>query len=163
MCITAVGVVTDLCRAFEGEFKHLMPEIMVIFVENLSNPECHRSVKPHILSAIGDMALVCGTEFQSQLNGVFLILQQAAQLTVDKSDYNMLMYQTQLRDGCLEAYTGILQGLKGDNDTRISGEVLFIPTLVEFVYKVLLLPFFSRCPINGISSALHIKLFEANC
>ena len=36
MCITAVGVVTDLCRAFEGEFKHLMPEIMVIFVENLS-------------------------------------------------------------------------------------------------------------------------------
>lgn len=33
-----------------------------------------------------------------------------------QSDYDMLVYLTTLRDGCLEAYTGIIQGLKGDGE-----------------------------------------------
>ncbi|GFN99778.1 importin subunit beta-1 [Plakobranchus ocellatus] len=44
-------------------------------------------------------------------------LQQASQAQVNKTDYDMIDYLNELREGCLEAYTGIVQGLKGDADS----------------------------------------------
>ena len=37
------------------------------------------------------------------------ISSQASQAQVDRSDYDMLDYLNELREGCLEAYTGIIQ------------------------------------------------------
>lgn len=34
-----------------------------------------------------------------------------------QTDYDMIDYLNELRDGCLEAYTGMVQGLKGDGET----------------------------------------------
>ena len=34
-----------------------------------------------------------------------------------QTDYDMIDYLNELRDGCLESYTGMVQGLKGDGDT----------------------------------------------
>jgi importin subunit beta-1 len=31
-----------------------------------------------------------------------------------QSDFDMIDYLNELREGCLEAYTGIVQGLKGE-------------------------------------------------
>ena len=39
----------------------------------------------------------------------FFSLTQASQAQVDRSDYDMLDYLNELREGCLEAYTGIIQ------------------------------------------------------
>lgn len=38
-------------------------------------------------------------------------------LHILQTDYDMIDYLNELREGCLQAYTGILQGLKGDADS----------------------------------------------
>ena len=37
----------------------------------------------------------------------------------------MVDYLNELRESCLEAYTGIIQGLKGDNDKETSRKFVF--------------------------------------
>ena len=72
-------------------------------------------MKPQILFVFGDIALAIGPEFRKYLELVLQTLMQASQAHVDRSDYDMLDYLNELREGCLEAYTGIIQGLKSDN------------------------------------------------
>ena len=109
-------------------------QIMTILLENLSNADVHRLVKPQILSVFGDVALAVGPEFKKYLDVVMQTLMQASQAQVDRvsrersyyphrasfcfllsqSDFDMIDYLNDLRESCLEAYTGIVQGLKGD-------------------------------------------------
>ncbi|CAB1428494.1 unnamed protein product [Pleuronectes platessa] len=96
------------------------------------NENVHRSVKPQILSAFGDIALAIGGEFKKYLDIVLDTLQQASQAQVDKTDYDMVDYLNELREGCLEAYTGIIQGLKGDQE-NVHPDVMLIQPRVEFI------------------------------
>ena len=73
-------------------------------------------MKPQILSVFGDVALAVGVEFKKYLDVVVSTLHQASQAQVDRNDYDMVDYLNELRESCLEAYTGIVQGLKGDGD-----------------------------------------------
>ena len=41
-----------------------------------------------------------------------------------QTDYDMIDYLNELRDGCLESYTGMVQGLKGDAETP-SGKIFY--------------------------------------
>ncbi|XP_034302242.1 importin subunit beta-1 isoform X3 [Magallana gigas] len=116
VCLAAVGLVGDLCRALGQKMLPFCDEIMVLLLENLGNSTVHRSVKPQILSVFGDVALAIGPHFKKYLDIVMNTLQQASQAQVEKTDYDMIDYLNELREGCLEAYTGIVQGLKGDGE-----------------------------------------------
>lgn len=138
VCQAAVGLVGDLCRSLTAKMLPYCNDIMQIMVTNLSNAAVHRTIKPQILSTVGDVALSIGINFQTYLPVVFQILREAAQLnvTVDKNDFEMLDYVNELREGCLEAYTGIAQGLKGEGDATAENMQLVwseVPFIFQFM------------------------------
>ncbi|GAB1607726.1 importin subunit beta-1 isoform X1 [Argonauta hians] len=116
VCQAAVGLTGDICRAVGNHIIPYCDELMTMLVQNLGDETVHRSVKPQILSVFGDIALAIGSYFKNYMVVVLNTLQQASQAQVDKTDYDTIDYLNELREGCLEAYTGIVQGLKGDAD-----------------------------------------------
>lgn len=110
VCSAAVGVTGDICRALSDKVEPYCDELMHILVENLGNNNVDRNVKPTILSVFGDMALALGPKFAKYLDIVMQMLLHASQAQVDRTDFDMLEYLNELRDTCLEAYTGIVQG-----------------------------------------------------
>lgn len=58
---------------------------------------------------------------------------------MDRSDFDMIDYLNDLREGVLDAYTGIIQGLKGDGPTPSPDAALLephIPFIVQFITVV---------------------------
>ncbi|XP_022105978.1 importin subunit beta-1-like isoform X2 [Acanthaster planci] len=139
VCLAAVGLVGDLCRALNAHITPCCDDIMHRLFTNLRNEQVHRTVKPQILSVFGDIALAIGSEFKKYLLLVLETLQQASQTKVDKTDYDMVDCLNELREGCLEAYTGIIQGLKGEDDSVNPGlemVLTHVPFIVSFIEEI---------------------------
>ncbi|KAM7286013.1 importin subunit beta-1 isoform X2 [Ixodes scapularis] len=139
VCSAAVGLTGDICRALGSKVLPFCDDIMTMLLENLGNNNVHRSVKPQILSVFGDIALAIGPEFKKFLDIVLQTLAQASVAYVDKNDYEMVEYLNDLREGCLEAYTGILQGLKGDQSCPSADVQLLlphVPHIVNFISSI---------------------------
>lgn len=141
VCGSAVGLTGDICRALKNRVSPYCDEIMTLLLENLGDNSVHRSVKPQILSVFGDIALSIGPEFKKYLDVVLQTLVQASQAQVDRADVDMVEYLNELREGILEAYTGIIQGLKGDDKTPHPDIQLIephVPFIVQFITVVAL-------------------------
>lgn len=133
VCHAAVGLVGDICRALSANVEPMCDDIMNVLLENLSSNEVHRLVKPQILSVFGDIALAIGINFKKYLEVVLQTLMQASQAQVDRSDYDMIDYLNDLREGCLEAYTGIIQGLKGEGTAQPTPELVMVQPHVPYI------------------------------
>ncbi|KAJ1262330.1 hypothetical protein BS78_09G098500 [Paspalum vaginatum] len=115
VCSISVGVVGDISRALEDRILPFCDRIMTVLLKDLSNSMLNRSVKPPISSCFGDIALAIGEHFEKYLPYAMPMLQGAAELlgNLDQSDDDMFDYGNQLGRGIFEAYSGILQGIKG--------------------------------------------------
>ncbi|XP_065834901.1 importin subunit beta-like [Oscarella lobularis] len=143
VCSAAVGVVGDLSRALGREMEPMCAQLMQQLAEILVDPNVHRSVKPQILSVFGDIALAIGTNFGAFLDVVMSVLLQASQAQVDKSDYEMLEYLNELRESCIEGYTGIVQGMTDSDKSAPNYEVLqslypHLPNIISFIEHIAL-------------------------
>lgn len=101
----------------------------------------HRSVKPQILSTFGDIALAIGSYFKKYLEHVLTTLNQACRAQVATNDYDMIDYLNELREGCLSAYTGIIQGLRNSatstgDSTELPLIINQLPFLIEFIEAI---------------------------
>lgn len=116
-----VGVVGDLCRALDDKILPFCDGIMTHLLKDLSSNELHRSVKPPIFSCFGDIALAIGESFEKYLIYAMPMLQSAAELStlVVEADDEMIEYTNQLRNGILEAHSGIFQGFKNSSKTQL--------------------------------------------
>jgi len=136
VCQAAVGVTGDVCRALTVNILPFANEIMLLLLDKLGDNNVHRSIKPQILGVFGDLALAIGPEFKNYLDVVLQTLHQASNAQVDKSDYDMIEYLYELRESCLEAYTGIIQGLKGTGEVPNAEIGLLnphVPNIVHFI------------------------------
>ena len=115
VCSVAVGTVGDLTRAVEGSILPYCDDIVTALLQMLQNPSLHRSVKPPVLGVFGDLAMAIGAHFEKYLQVTIMMLLQASTTTAPEDDEEMIDYINILREGILEAYTGIVQGLKDCN------------------------------------------------
>ncbi|OWM72177.1 hypothetical protein CDL15_Pgr018060 [Punica granatum] len=133
VCAITVGVVGDLCRALEDKISPYCDGIMTQLLKDLSSNQLHRSVKPPIFSCFGDIALAIGENFEKYLIYAMPMLQSAAELSAHTSgaDDDMTEYTNSLRNGILEAYSGIFQGFKGSPKTQLL--MPYAPHILQFL------------------------------
>ncbi|CAG8501128.1 9352_t:CDS:10 [Paraglomus occultum] len=113
LCAISVGLIGDICRALQEQAVPYCNTFMNMLLQDLQSQVLHRNVKPAILSCFGDIALAIGGNFDTYLEVVMLVLQQASNMrAADQRNYEMIDYVLALREGILEAYVGIVQGLK---------------------------------------------------
>ncbi|CAF1138518.1 unnamed protein product [Adineta steineri] len=145
ICAAAVGVVGDLSRSLLDKLAPYCDLIMTHLLTCLGDDKLHRSVKPQILSTFGDIALAIGSYFKKYLEHVLNTLNQACRAQVAKNDYDMIDYLNELREGCLSAYTGIIQGLRnsatsaGDSSVTLAELQLVtgqLPFIVQFIETI---------------------------
>jgi len=117
ICIVATGVVGDVCRALEGGklTMDVCDGIVTHLIQNLQSPHLDRAVKPPILAVFGDIALAIGGSFQKYLQAAMKMLYEAGSVKAPQDDEEMIYYVDNLHENVLEAYAGIIQGLKQDN------------------------------------------------
>lgn len=133
VCAVTVGVVGDICRALEDKILPYCDGIMTQLLKNLSSNQLHRSVKPPIFSCFGDIALAIGENFEKYLMYAMPMLQSAAELSAHTSgaDDDLMEYTNSLRNGILEAYSGIFQGFKNSTKTQLL--IPYAPHILQFL------------------------------
>jgi len=132
VCQIAVGVVGDVCRSLEGKFEPFCEEIVPLLLKLLQDSALKRDVKPPILSCFGDIALALGGGFEKYLQITMTMLVQAqGTVATDPNDPDMLDYVDTLREGILEAFTGILQGLRAGEKADRFGD--YVGKTLEFL------------------------------
>ncbi|XP_047321231.1 importin subunit beta-1-like isoform X2 [Impatiens glandulifera] len=121
VCAVTAGVVGDICRGLEHRILPYCDAIMTQLLKDLSSSQLHRSVKPSIFSCFGDIALAIGESFDKYLMYAMPMLQSAAELSFRSSgaDDELSDYTNLLRNGILEAYSGILQGFKNSPKSHL--------------------------------------------
>ncbi|EAY89607.1 hypothetical protein OsI_11135 [Oryza sativa Indica Group] len=136
VCCVSVGVVGDICHALDDKVLPYCDGIMSALLKDLSSPELHRSVKPPILSCIGDIALTIGEHFEKYVPYTMPMLQGAAELCfrMDAPDDDSIEYQNELSRSIFEAYSGILQGFKNSKSELM---VPYAGNIFQFVELVL--------------------------
>ncbi|KAJ3044887.1 karyopherin beta [Rhizophlyctis rosea] len=134
VCGVAVGLVGDLTRALNEQIAPYCQEIMTVLMTNLQATEINRDLKPTILATFGDVALAIGDKFEPFLYSVMEVLNAASALCttekLDLDDYDETEFIAHLRDAVVEAYVGIIQGLKTAEKT--TALTPYIDTIFHF-------------------------------
>ena len=114
LCVIAIGLVGDICRALNEQIIPYCDNIMTILGTLLGQSNAHRNIKPACLAVVGDMSLAIGAKFETYLNPVMLAI---TALTTELSGLPVATneqfdFKCQMEESIAEAYVGIVQGLK---------------------------------------------------
>ncbi|KAF5352963.1 hypothetical protein D9758_007879 [Tetrapyrgos nigripes] len=135
LCTVAIGIIGDISRALGEQSAQYASSFMQVLFENLQSDVLNRNVKIVILSCFGDIALAIGTNFEPYLETTMNVLKQAGAVEPNPLDYDLVDYVSQLREGILEAYTGIITGFK--NTDKVNLLVPYTPNVLDLIQRCL--------------------------
>ncbi len=82
LCRAAVGCVGDLSRILEDKMVQYLGQIVPVLMDILKNPETDRTLKPNVISVLGDLAFSTGRNFNVYLHDLLEILKDAAGMSL---------------------------------------------------------------------------------
>ncbi|PFH47543.1 hypothetical protein AMATHDRAFT_67559 [Amanita thiersii Skay4041] len=135
LCTVAVGIIGDISRALGAQSQPYADGFMTVLFENLQSEVLNRNVKISILSCFGDIALAIGDKFKPYLSTTMNVLKQAGSVEPNPLDYDLVEYVGQLREGILEAYTGIVSGFKNTQDAAALFE--YVAQMLDLIQRCL--------------------------
>jgi importin subunit beta-1 len=112
----AVYVVSDIARAVGPGITDYAERIMVALLEVLRSPIIERNVKPTAITAIGEVALALGNGFERFLPTTMEILSQAGSTAAPQNDPVMADFVWTMREAIVEAFIGIMNGLRTNRE-----------------------------------------------
>ncbi|CAJ1960227.1 unnamed protein product [Cylindrotheca closterium] len=134
VCIVAVGTVGDISRNIEAQIQPYCDEVMNALIDSLKDSTIHRSVKPPVLSCFGDIAMAIGAAYEPYLQFSVMLLMQASSTKPPEDDEDLIEYFNLLRESILEAYVGIVQGLRDGN--LLHQFYQYIPSVLQFLQEL---------------------------
>jgi len=137
VCMVAVGTVGDISRNIEARIQPFCDDIMNALIDSLKDVTVHRTVKPPVLSCFGDIAMAIGAAFEPYLQfSVMLLMQASSNCTKvrEDDDEELIEYYNLLRESILEAYVGIVQGLRDGN--LLHQFYQYVPSILQFLQEL---------------------------
>ncbi|KAF3926976.1 Transportin-2 [Dactylellina cionopaga] len=132
LCSTSIGLVSDIVRSVGEKAIPHCDDFMNFLLNNLRSNHLNQQYKPAILQCFGDIAQSITGAFETYLQVVMQVLQQASfiQITPDSS-IDMLDYVLSLREGIMDAYDGVIIAMKS------SGKAPLLVTFVQAIFVFL--------------------------
>lgn len=116
LCAMAIGLTSDIARSIGEQCAPYCDNFMNHLLNNLQSNALGQQFKPAILQCFGDIAHSIGGHFETYLEVVMGVLQQASSIAVNsETNYEMVEYVISLREGIMDAYGGILIAMRTGN------------------------------------------------
>jgi importin subunit beta-1 len=127
----AVYCVSDISRAIQEQLANYAEPIMNALISILRSPVIHRQVKPTAITAIGEVALAIGPGFTPYLDATMNILSQAGATSASATDLALNEFVWTMREAIVDAFIGIMNGLKVGDPTPMLN---YIPGIMTFLH-----------------------------
>ncbi|KXT12569.1 hypothetical protein AC579_2091 [Pseudocercospora musae] len=133
LCSLAIGLVTDIARALDAKVQPYCDAFMNSLLNNLRSTTLGNQFKPAILQSFGDIAQAITGAFETYLSVVAQVLQQAAGISTQEnaSNFEMLDYIVSLREGIMDAWSGIVMALRSSQKQQL------LQPYVESIFQLL--------------------------
>jgi importin subunit beta-1 len=130
ICSMAIGLVSDITRSTGIKSQPYCDEFMNHLLECLRNQNFGTQFKPAILQCFGDIAGAIGGHFETYLQVVATVLEQASTFTAPpEGPYELFDYVISLREGIMDAWGGVIGAMKSSGKTQVLQQ--YVPAIVQ--------------------------------
>jgi importin subunit beta-1 len=135
ICGICVATLGDVARATEKAIVPYCEDILTTLYTLVNDASVNRKLKPPIIQCFGDIALAAEGDYERFMGPVVTVLQQASAAQCEAGASTEWMdYISLLQESVLEAYTGIIHGLKAEN--KLEAFKGHVNAVLDFVQRI---------------------------